>query len=480
MVPRLPSRGPTYALLIGSVALILAAGLALPATLAHPVRASAGSASPPPTIAFGPVADHDPRPPAAYSDVSLVTSPPPPAGTALVASDRGVTPTTITLGVILPSLGAIAAFGINVSQLDPKTQRTYWASAVARVNAAGGIDGRRLQVVYATATILSPDSMRAACRSLTEDHHVFAVANMLGVSGDPVLCVTRDHATPYLAISGEDPSYYRISQGRLVTLEPSTTRSLTLLVDRLDQLGAVRGRTFGVVHDTGPGGVDGALVRSLLRGRGARSVLDAPLGNEDPLIVTGEVTAAEKHMAKARVDTVLLFTNAVYGTVFAAQAQQDRFTPTYAVTDLGFATAGDSFTANMPPAFFRQALAVTTTELGQGNAGLRESRLAAGCRLAYAATVTFKVPRDGGDAVPAIAACALVELFTLGANGAGPNPTRAAFASALARVGAFAVPGFGRGFLAPDHLDAADVVEVARARADCQCWFAVDGFRPAP
>jgi len=67
----------------------------------------------------------------------------------------------------------------------------------------------------------------------------------------------------------------------------------------------------------------------------------------------------------------------------------------------------------------------------------------------------------------------------MGLNGAGPNPTRAAFTTALDGAGAFAVPGFGRGLLQPGHLDAADVVEVAAGHADCQCWYAIDGFRPS-
>ena len=195
---RLPTRWPTYALLGGSVIAILAVGLALPAAFGHPPTAAIATVPPPvpPLLPAGKPGDHDPRPPARYAGVSLVTSPAPPRGTVLAASDVGVTPTTITLGIILPGLGVIANFGIDVSQLDPKIQKTYWQSAIDRINAAGGIDGRRLVADYTTASILSQDSMRAACRTLTEDDKVFAVTNVLGITGDPILCVTRDHATP--------------------------------------------------------------------------------------------------------------------------------------------------------------------------------------------------------------------------------------------------------------------------------------------
>jgi hypothetical protein len=475
--PRLAARWPTYALLIGSVVGILAVGLAFPAVVGHSTSGPAAVA-PIRTARLPPgrPADHDPRPAPEYSRLSLLTSPRP--SVTLTASDVGVTPSTITLGVIVPGLGAVASFGLDVSQFDPKVQEAYWQAAIERINAAGGLDGRKLDVVYAVASILSTDSMTAACDSLTEDHHVFAVANVFGITGDPVLCVTRDHHTPYIGIDGEDPSYYQISQGRLITLEPSTTRTLSLFLSRLDQLGLLNGRRIGILHDTGPGGTDGTVLRKDLEQYGVKSVIDGPLGNEDPLIVTGEVAEAEQHMHQAGVDTVLMLTNAVYGTVFATQADQDHYTPTYLVTDLGFATAGDSFVSNMPPPFFRQALAVTTGELGQGRANIPESPLDAGCRLAYGKFAHEQVQRDSADAVAALASCAVIQILTMGLNAAGPNPTRAGFTASLADAGEFALPAFGRGYLAPGHLDAADDVEVAQAHADCQCWYAVDGYRP--
>lgn len=477
---RLPSRWPTYLLLFGSVVAILAVGLGVPALVAQRIPAAPAVTGPTATTVPPPARDHDHRRLPEYANSYLVTSPPPPRGTPLLASGTGVTPTTVTLGVILPGLGALSSFGIDVSQLDPKIQQTYWDAAVARINATGGVDGRRLVVSYATADILSQDSMRAACRTLTEDRRVFAVANMLGISGDPILCVTRDHATPYLGIDGDDASYYQISQGRLVTLEPSTGRTVALFAQRLSDMDLLRGRRVGVVHGTGPGGIDGGAVKATLLGAGAASVVDAPLGNQDPLTVTGEVAQAERRMHRAGVDTVVLFTNAVFGTVFADQANQERYTPEYLMSDLGFATAGDSFLANMPPSFFRHALAVTTTEVGRGRAGLPESRLDAGCRLNYQSFIGHTVTPESADAVAALASCALVQLLVMGFNGAGPNPTQAAFSAALDHAGAFAVPGFGRGFLAPGRLDAADEVSVIAARADCQCYQVIDGFRPAP
>ena len=470
MTVRMWRRGPTYALIFGSVAAVLLAGLAVPAVFGTPDRGAAAVPTPaaPPV---GPAQDHDLRPAPPYASSTLVTSPAPAEGIALVASDVGITPTTITIGVILVGLGAVSAFGIDTSSLDPATQKTYWLDAIARVNEAGGLAGRHLDVVFATGDILSTDSMRAACRALTEDHRVFAVANVLGVTGDPILCVARDHATPYLSISGADSSYYALSGGRLVTIEPSTARTLRLLADHLAARGLLHGHRIGIVHD----GVDDALLRRVFPG----VVVDGSLAGDDPLVVSGQVSSAEHRMQAAGVDTVLLLTNAVYGTVFATQADQDRYSPAYVLSDLGYATAGDSYLANMPPSFFRDAVAVTTTEVGRGKANLPESSLDAACRHDFERRAGKTAARDGGDAVAALASCALVQVLTIGVNGAGANPTRAAFGRALAAAGSLALPGFGRVLLAPGHLDAADEVSVAKARADCQCFDVIDGYRPA-
>jgi len=473
---RLPARWPTYALLLGSVLVILVGGLILPAAVGTADRPGGGATSTT-ALTAGPPVDHDQRPPAPYADVPLVTGPSPAAGTTLTASDVGVTASAVTIGVVLPSLGSVAAFGVDVSQLDPKLQQTYWDAAIGRVNAAGGISGRRLQAVYATGDILSPDSMRAACRTLTEDRPVFTVANVLGFSGDPILCVTKDHATPFIGIDGADPSYYQQSDGRLVTLEPAVPRTLQLFLERVGS--ELAGHTVGVLHPGGAPGLESGTLRAALLAHGAKAVIDGPLGDQDPLIVSGQVAGAERRMQQAGADVVVLLTNAVYATVFATQADQSRFTPTYLMSDLGYATAGDSFLANMPASFFRRALAETTTEVGRGRSNLPESALDAGCRHAYEQASGRLVARDSADGAAAVASCAVVQMITMGLTGAGPNPTRATFSSALARAGSFSVPGFWRGLLAPGRLDVADEVSLVVGHADCECYFVADGLRPA-
>src|SRR5579872_4898708 len=93
----LPSRWATYGLLFGSMAAILAAGLALPELFGH--GAGSGTAAvvrtTRPALAPGPPRDHDPRPAPAYATVDLVTGSRPPPGQALTASDVGVTPSSI-------------------------------------------------------------------------------------------------------------------------------------------------------------------------------------------------------------------------------------------------------------------------------------------------------------------------------------------------------------------------------------------------
>src|SRR5665213_1712493 len=108
---RLPGRWSTYAWIVGSAAALLTVGLVAPLATGHAEHgvSVAAPSSPPPIV----VADHDGRPAPRYGDAALVVGARPSPEVRLTASDVGVTPTTITIGVVLVGLGAVSAFGIE-------------------------------------------------------------------------------------------------------------------------------------------------------------------------------------------------------------------------------------------------------------------------------------------------------------------------------------------------------------------------------
>lgn len=69
-------------------------------------------------------------------------------------------------------LGAIADV---LPSLDHGDYQSAFEAVAASINDAGGIDGRRLELVFATLDPLDQSSASAACTRLTEDEQVFAV-----------------------------------------------------------------------------------------------------------------------------------------------------------------------------------------------------------------------------------------------------------------------------------------------------------------
>ena len=65
------------------------------------------------------------------------------------------------------------------------------------VNGRGGIGGRRLLLAFRTVDILDQQTMRDACTDFAETDRVFAVTQVLGVYGDPILKCARDLRLPY-------------------------------------------------------------------------------------------------------------------------------------------------------------------------------------------------------------------------------------------------------------------------------------------
>jgi len=130
-------------------------------------------------------------------DVSSGTTAPGATGTAAPSTggtSQGVTDTEIKLGMSLPTSGPLAVF--NVLAKGAK-------AALEEVNAAGGIDGRKV-----TLTVLDDayDNSRAASnqRQLAENEKVFASYQF----GSPVLA-TRDYMeqrkVPQFAFAGNEP-----------------------------------------------------------------------------------------------------------------------------------------------------------------------------------------------------------------------------------------------------------------------------------
>jgi ABC-type branched-subunit amino acid transport system substrate-binding protein len=110
-----------------------------------------------------------------------------------------VTASTIKIGIIYPDYASLAIYHININQ--GSFPEAYGAQ-IAKINAAGGIDGRKIVPVYAKFSLLNPAASTQTCVQLTADDGVFAVLGTFE-SDTQALCYAQTHKT---AVIGSTPS----------------------------------------------------------------------------------------------------------------------------------------------------------------------------------------------------------------------------------------------------------------------------------
>ncbi|GAC1311877.1 MAG: hypothetical protein NVSMB12_00890 [Acidimicrobiales bacterium] len=383
-----------------------------------------------------------------------------------------MTPTTVRLGVELVDFGGANSLGAGVAGYDPKAQKSYYEAFIKDVNAHGGAAGRRIEPIYYTVDILRPETFTAACNQLIDGDHVFAVTNVLGVYGDPILCVTRQHKTPFLAVDGAISAYYPASQGLLFTIVPSTLRTVSNMAYELIRSGEIKGKTVGLLNEGEYLHDDFAALVSYMRSQGIK-VVQQEIAAVDTSKAASQLPAAVQAFRAAGVNYVLLMTNSLYASQFVQDAEPVGF-PAYAESDFDYEMAGDSFLSQMPSDYFRHAVSVTSSRVGEYRVSLPEPAADHDCATVYGGGIA--TARADANYLNALAACDLVRLFTTGFTRAGVNPTRQTFAKAIQALGRVDLAGVGPSSFGPSKTDAPDAVRIDQAFADCKCWKPQTGF----
>jgi ABC-type branched-subunit amino acid transport system substrate-binding protein len=119
-----------------------------------------------------------------------------PDGSALTASDRGVTATKIKVVFPVADLGPIGQTTGLTSDEDEPTAITAF---VNDINHNGGINGRLIDPEIVKYNPLNDSDMRADCKDWTESQEVFAVVDSYGWHDDHQLCITQEGKTPLIS-----------------------------------------------------------------------------------------------------------------------------------------------------------------------------------------------------------------------------------------------------------------------------------------
>ncbi len=155
---------------------------------------------------------------------------------------RGVTKDTIKIGYAYIDLETLAKSGIV--RIDHGPYEDIITALVDDVNARGGVDGRKLELVTAKFSPIGNEEQLAACTKLTEDDQVFAVLG--GLLNDNNLCITQQHGTALVGEGYLNDDRLAKSKAPWVTAGLSDERGVSGLVQLLDEGGYLKGKTVAV------------------------------------------------------------------------------------------------------------------------------------------------------------------------------------------------------------------------------------------
>ncbi|MEY2461296.1 MAG: branched-chain amino acid transport system substrate-binding protein [Acidimicrobiaceae bacterium] len=215
------------------------------------------------------------------------------ANAPLTASFRGVTATTIKIGVLVVDFKCIEQF-VDFTQGD--AQKIVQA-LVDDVNKNGGILGRKLEIVFKNLCPLQPTDVAAACTSLTDDDQVFAAIGVYDTppsDGSNQLCLTRDKDTILINELTTKKVMDQAKAGLLLTPNILPERRLDALLSLLKQKKTLNGKKVAVLADQDTASFETAV-------NAAASGLGATTGSTAVLTITNEDTSA----AQAQLDTFI-------------------------------------------------------------------------------------------------------------------------------------------------------------------------------
>jgi hypothetical protein len=323
--------------------------------------------------------------------------------------------------------------------------------------------------------------MRDACVSFGQTDKVFAVAQVLGVYGDPILVCAQQQKLPFLANDGAASSYYAQSRNYVITTQPSTLRTNLNMARELIRLGETKGKKVGVVYYDGYLLADNRKLLAELR-RNRVDVVEGQLSLETAQALR-QLPVIARDFCEKRVDLVLLGTNKLFAERFVENVERTPGCRPRTPSRLRLRDGGRQLHQRMPASFFQRALSVTASRVGEGRVGIAEQPAAARCRTiaekrpARSSTATPRPPPTTSTSRRSAACCrccatgwcapAPTHARELRARGAGP--------AARSRT-----PATARRRSAPGRTDSTDAVPGLAGVRRLQCWKPQTAFAPPP
>ncbi|HEV7680330.1 MAG TPA: hypothetical protein VGQ42_17350 [Candidatus Dormibacteraeota bacterium] len=408
------------------------------------------------------------------------------AGSSTAQLYRGVTATTVSIGVIdnTDSSQSLGASGLGAAAIgDGRAQ----ANAVIKdINAHGGIAGKTLVPQFhdvPTADLASNPSGagQAACADLAQDHHVFAVVIPLSVSDATTVACFVQHDTPVIIdnTSGYDAAELNQFLGYMfVPAALNMTRAGRTLVAELGPVGYLAtGGVYGVVAPDLPE-YHRAVDQGLVQAMAARN-----LSLKDRLFYPTDSTSQQAFQNAVLsfysegIDHVISLGKQSQISFFMLAAEKQQYRPRYALSSFDNPQLLESIA---PAAQLNNAVGIgwnplidtdTRHSIGPVNASAKR------CSDAMAAS---GVSNSTGNAqASAFDMCDV--FFLLQRALAGPQDlSSAGLLQAVNALGSgYSAPDTFQVTLGPNKHDGADAVRDLAYDGSCGCFLYRSGNKPA-
>jgi len=253
----------------------------------------------------------------------------------LPASFRGVTSTSIKVGVAVPDFDALQAAGISNYQGDADIA---FQAFIDQINADGGVFGRQIEPVYVSFDFLAPESQDVACAEFVDDHEVFIV--LYGLLTANNTCLTELNQTMVMTRSFQTSELRERSGDTLwLQLNASDDERVRILGSALHEAGRLEGKTLGILASASQGdGLEGRVLQEVLGDLGYEStLLIGEVGQGDQAATANERALFAETYRTAGVDYLFDLTG---GGNTAGDFADAGFTPEFAFKAIGPAMDG--------------------------------------------------------------------------------------------------------------------------------------------
>jgi ABC-type branched-subunit amino acid transport system substrate-binding protein len=363
----------------------------------------------------------------------------------------GVTDDSIKIGITYIDFEAIKQF----TKVRHGDYEGSYRALIDELNAKGGINGRKIEPVFAPVSPIGTDAADAACVKLTEDEDVFIVMGFF--QGDTVLCVVDAHET---AVLGGAMTEERLARAKApwFTMEPGGDSDLDA-IRALAKAGKLDGKLGVVATNQGEASLR-KVAEPLLKKLGVHptevAVIDAP--DNDAAAQDAAVHTIAERFRSSGVDKVLVYGQA--GLTWANAMASDSYRPQLLFTGLD-AILSYSNDANKDTALLQGALAVAGERV-QGDPNTFDPSLRPCFDAIEKATGVKIVTQAESDRqgtpynfIAPSSACANLALFQAIAEKAGSKLDYGTFRKAGESLGKVTLPGGADPFHfgPPPHAD---------------------------